>query len=438
MYIQRSIDKVLTEWKDERRRKPLLLRGVRQCGKTSAVRELAKSFRNYVEVNLEKQPELNPLFEGDLDVDVIVRRLELTSGERIKAGETLLFIDEIQACPRAIAALRYFYEDKPDLHVIAAGSLLEFVLGNRKNETVAEFPVGRVRSVYMYPLSFMEFLAGTGKGVLAEYLADFDVEHDVNDGHEKLIEAYKDFLVVGGMPEAVTAFVETGSMLESQRVHRDILQSMLDDFDKYNGEISSDVLRNVFRYAMHHVCAQIKSSSAMPDVSGYMFDASVEMLQRAGLVYPVRATSGNIIPPGAGEKDINRKLVVFDTGVYLTERGLDISELLGAEVFDDLNKGTVVEMETGLEMIKYLDSYKAPELFYWYRSGANAKVDYVLYRGEIIYPIEVKSSGSGRMQSLFSYLATHEDVPYGIRISLEDFSQYDKVRVYPVYGVSKI
>ena len=437
MYIRRSIDKVLDEWKREEKHKPLLIRGVRQCGKTSAVRELGRSFDNYVEVNLERDTELHELFMGDININRIIRRLELKAGIRIIPGKTLLFIDEIQNCPRALTCLRYFYEDKPNLHVIAAGSLLEFVLGNKRRKETIEFPVGRIRSVYMYPLSFREFLRGTGKEILDDYLQDLDVDKDENDAHEILIETYKDFLIAGGMPEAVAAFAESGSMVECQRVHRDIMQSMLEDFDKYDDEISSDLLKSVFMYAMHHVCSQTKSSSAMPDVSGYMFDACIELLRRAGLVYPVRATSGTTLPMGAGEKDINRKLVVFDTGVYLTERGLDINDLLGAGLFNDLNKGTVVEMETGLEMIKYADSYRPPELFYWYRSGANAEVDYVICRNEVIYPVEVKSSGTGSMQSIYSYLKTHPDTDYGIRVSLEDFNRYDRIKVYPVYAVSK-
>ena len=169
MYISRDVDKELYDWKNDSRRKPLLLRGVRQCGKTSAVRHLGEHFASYVEINFDKKPSLCSIFEGDIDVDSIISRLEIEMSASIKDGETLLFIDEIQACPRAISALRYFYEERPGLHVIAAGSLLEFAFGRKDNKEY-DFPVGRLRSLFMYPFSFREFLRGIGSEKLLKYL----------------------------------------------------------------------------------------------------------------------------------------------------------------------------------------------------------------------------------------------------------------------------
>ena len=170
MYISRDIDTALKEWKDSNNRKPLLLRGVRQCGKTSAVRHLGEKFVSYVELNFDKKPSLYRIFEGDLDVNTIISRIEIEMSISVNDGETLLFIDEIQACPRAISALRYFYEDRPELHVIAAGSLLEFVFGKKDGEEF-DFPVGRVRSLFMYPFSFREFLKGIGNEQLLNSIA---------------------------------------------------------------------------------------------------------------------------------------------------------------------------------------------------------------------------------------------------------------------------
>ena len=435
MYLKRDIDNTLTQWKQSSHRKPVLLRGIRQCGKTSAIRNLAKQFENFIEINLEKQPGLCALFEGDIDIKMIITKLELQYSQRILSGHTLLFIDEIQECPRAITALRYFYEEIPELHVIAAGSLLEFVLTDKEGSI--DFPVGRVRSIYMYPFSFTEFLNATGNEMLATYLAEYDMENEENVAHSRFIDLYKTFLVVGGMPEAVLTFVITGSLLECQQIHRDIILNFMDDFNKYSKNIPSDIIRKVFEYSIHNVCGQTKSSSAISGISAYYFDESINLLRRAGLVYPVKASGCNSLPMGATEKETNKKLLVFDTGVYLTECGLDTGELLAAEIFDDLNKGDVVEMQTGLEIIKYTNPYTETSLYYWYRSGASAEVDYVINRKNKIIPVEVKASGKGSMQSMHSFLKTHELSPYGIRVSLENFSKYENIEVFPVYAVSR-
>ena len=437
MYIPRDIDTYLIQWKDSLRRKPLILRGVRQCGKTQTVRHFAEQFESYVEINLEKQTSLHNAFTGDIDVQKIINRLELETGIPIIPGKTLLFIDEIQSCPRAVTALRYFYEDMPELHVVAAGSLLEIVLSQDKQNPI-DFPVGRVRSIFMYPFSFREFLRGTGQHMLCDFLDNFDPEQSENPVHEKLLEAYKSFLIVGGMPEAVADFQEHHSFLSCQNIHRDILFNFRDDIGKYKTAIPADVLRRVFDFSLHHVCSQVKVSSAIPGVSAFYFDESIKLLRRAGLVYPVKASSCETIPLAGNEKEANKKLLTFDTGIYLTECGLDAGDLLAADVFERMNKGSVVEMQTGLEMIKYTDPFHEAAVYYWYRSGANAEVDYVLQKEQIIVPIEVKSSGKGSMQSIFSYLNTHPSVPYGFRVSLEDFTEYESIKVYPVYAVKKL
>ena len=438
MYIEREIDKFLTDWKEDPARKPLLLRGVRQCGKTSCVRNLGRTFEHYAEVNLERQPRLHGLFNGDLDTDRIIAALEMETNTDIIPGKTLLFIDEIQACPRAVTALRYFYEDHPDLHVVAAGSLLEFALSDPKQPDKINFPVGRVRSVFLYPFSFREFLNGIGKGKLAGYLERLRPGADTNDMHAALLEQYKSFLVVGGMPEAVATYARTGSYRACQQVHQDVLLNFRDDFGKYDAHIGSDMIRKTFDYAVWHICQQTRSSAAIPGMSAYYFDECVSLLRKAGLVFPVSASACDTIPLGSGSKEANRKLLFFDTGIYLTECGLDAAEILAAEAFDSMNKGSVVEMATGLELVKNADPTAEAQLFYWYRSGANAEVDYVLQRGQRPVPVEVKASGKGSMQSMRVFLEQIPQAAFGVRVSLEDFAAYDRIRVCPVYAVSKL
>lgn len=436
MYIQRDIDVELKSWADSDRHKPLLLRGVRQCGKTTAVRNLAKSFEGYIELNLERETDLCRIFEGDFNMKRIVNRIELSFSKRLTAG-TLLFIDEIQECPRAVTALRYFYEERPELYVIAAGSLLEFVLHRDGRNEGVDFPVGRVRSIFMYPFSFMEFLTGTGNQILADYLLGLQMNIEQNDAHDKLLELYKTFLIVGGMPEAVAEYAHSGSFVECQQIHRDIILNFKDDFSKYSTSVPTDIIRRVFDFAIHNVCCQVKASSAIVGVSAYYFNTCIELLRKAGLVFPVKASSCNTLPLGATEKEANKKLLLFDTGVYLTECGLDAAGILDAKVFRDMNKGDVVEMATGLEILKNTNSYLEASLFYWYRSGANAEIDYAITIKNEIIPCEVKASGKGSMQSLHSFLNTHKS-PYGVRISMEDFGRYDNIHVYPVYAVNRL
>ncbi len=438
MYIKRKIDDYLLKWAGDSSRKPLVIRGVRQCGKTSAVRKLAESFESYIEINLDKSPRYRDIFDGEMDINQIMSEIEIVSGTRVISGKTLIFIDEIQEEPRAIATLRYFYEDRPDIHVIAAGSLLEVVLNGRKGNKVIDFPVGRVRSIYMYPFSFSEFLIGMGQDILYDHLTDEEKRPLDVIAHEKLLEFYKEFLVVGGMPEAVATYVDTHSLLECQRVHRDIVTSFLDDFEKYSGTIPANTIRRVFEFSIRNICSQTKASSAISGVSAYVFDECIRILRRSGLVYPVKASSCETLPLGASEKESNKKLIIFDSGVYLTERKLDVGELLASDVFDVINKGDVVEMQTGLEMIKACEPFRDTDLYYWYRQGANAEVDYITEKDNTVMPIEVKSSGKGSMQSMRSFLKTHPKTPYGIRVSLENYTEYDDIHVVPVYAAGLI
>ena len=436
IYIRRDMDEVLVKWKTEWNRKPLLLRGVRQCGKTSVIRHFAEHFESFVEVNFEANDRYQSIFERDFDVRRILAALELEAGQRILPGNTLLFLDEIQACPRAVTALRYFYEEMPELHVIAAGSLLEILLNGKRKKDRLNFPVGRVRSIFLYPLSFCEFLSGTGKDLLREFLGQ---KNEIpSSTHERLLEAYKNYLVIGGMPEAAAAFLNTGSILESQKVHRDIVMNFMDDFQKYDSPVPPDVLQRVFEFAAHHVCSQTKASSAVDGISAYIFDESIDLLHRAGLVHPVRASSCDVIPLGIASKETNKKLLLFDTGVYLTHCGLDAAALMASQIFDEMNRGSVVEMAVGLELIKSSDPHAESALYYWYRSGANAEIDYAIQAGGCILPVEVKASGKGSMQSLRSYLSSHSLSPFGIRVSLENYASYDNIRVCPVYAAHRI
>ena len=203
--FNRIIDLHLRKWKDDKYRKPLLLRGTRQVGKTYAVRKLGKSFEHFVEINFEQLKEAVKVFEKDLVPERIIRSLSLIAKAPIVPGKTLLFLDEVQEAPQAILALRYFYEEMPDLHVVAAGSLLEFAV-----EKVG-VPVGRISMLYMYPMSFMEYLVATGEGLVVKEILEHPIGEEMGDPiHAAILDKLGEYLSIGGMPEAVTRWVEIG------------------------------------------------------------------------------------------------------------------------------------------------------------------------------------------------------------------------------------
>lgn len=239
MYVKRRIDLALAQWQADSEHKPLLLRGARQTGKTTAVRQLGKRFKYFAEVNLEADRQVHAFFGDRLEIAEIVRNLEIHLNCRIVPGETLLFLDEIQACPRAISALRFFYEQLPELHVAAAGSLLEFALGD-----LSDFGVGRIRNLFVHPFSFREFLTAQGEEVLLAALdAATFAQPPAEVAHRRLLEALRIYFIVGGMPAAVLKYAQTGSYYEAQREQDDILVSLKADFGKYRRRLAPEVLR---------------------------------------------------------------------------------------------------------------------------------------------------------------------------------------------------
>lgn len=438
MYIIREIDKELLEWKNSAEIKPVLVRGVRQCGKTASVRHLGNTFETFIEINFEKEPSFSAIFNSDFDISRICSEIELKTGKTISDTSTLLFLDEIQECPNAITSLRYFKEDRPSLHVIAAGSLLEFALGKSKNQI--SFPVGRIRSIYMYPLSFREFLSALSKEKLAENLSSGD--KCFSDAvHEEYLSLYRKFLVVGGMPESVREFAYSGSYLKCQRIQRDIIDNFENDFGKYSDRIPPEEIKEVFDFSFRNVGNQIVLSKSIPDMKAARFSTILNLLSMAGLVHQVKSSTCETLPLGSGNKNVSIKVLTFDTGAYLTKQGYDATEILNAVNLESLNKGSLVEMQTGLELLKNSDKYQKAELCYWKRTGANAEVDYVIQKGDSIIPIEVKSNTTGKMQSMAEYLKTH-DAPFGIRVSFENYGistfKNNTIHVTPVYGINSI
>jgi len=432
MYIERLIDRDLLEWSTATSRKPLLIRGARQVGKSTAVRHLAEKFEFFIEINFDEQPQYASLFKENISIDETIEQLSLITNTNIIEGKTLLFLDEIQACLPAISALRYFYERKPNLHVIAAGSLLEFALSE-----LPSFGVGRM---VVYPLSFTEFLGAMNEKALVNAIRQSSANEPLNEiVHNKIKMYLKKFLIIGGMPEVVQTFISNRNLLEVQRLLDDLIISIQDDFTKYKKRIPSERVKLVFDSIVQQVGMKYRYSDQHSSLTSVQIKQVIDLLEMAGLVHPVTHSSCNGVPLGAESNIKKRKYLVFDTGIFQRMLGLDVASVLMKDDFEVVNKGNIAELFVGLELLKLKSCFEKTPLYYWHRESKNsqAEVDYVVQLQNKIVPIEVKEGTKGTMQSMFLFMdEKHSDL--GVRLSLENFSQYEKVRVYPLYAVSNV
>lgn len=426
------MDSELSKWANTKQRKPLLLRGARQVGKSSAVRNLASSFTYYLEVNFESDKDVHALFEGNINPVEICEKLSLYYNVPIKPGETLLFFDEIQMCIPAISSLRFFYEKYSELHLVAAGSLLEFALTD-----LPSFAVGRVRSLFMYPFSFDEFLWALNEDRLVTAKNKADYEHPLPEPiHNKLNDYLKKYFILGGMPEVVSVYVSSNDIIECMHVLDDIKISFRADFAKYKERVPSLRIQEVFDSAAEQAGGKFVYTRASKESSYRQVKEAVELLIMAGLLIPVYRTSGNGIPLGAGADLSQFKLLVMDMGLFQRMLGLDMSALFISNDWDVINKGALAELFAGLELVKTSSPYMQVQLYYWLREAknSNAEVDYLVQQGQHICPIEIKSGVKGSMRSLYLFLET-KNIAFGIRSSLENFAQFDKVKVCPLYAL---
>ena len=435
MYLERKIDKELESWKQSSKRKPLILRGARQVGKSSAVKNFTKKFDNFIEINFDENPAYKKIFDTELNIVEICEKLSVISNTPIIGGKTLLFFDEIQSCIPAISSLRYFYEKMPDLHVIAAGSLLEFALSE-----IPSFGIGRVRSLFMYPFSFEEFLLANKESSLLNVLNNATTGKEFSDiFHQKLKNYLKKFLIIGGMPEAVNTYITTGNLLEVQQVLDDLTQSIEADFAKYKDRVSSARVREVFSAIVQQVGYKFTYTYPNATLNNSQIKEALELLKMAGLVYSVTHSAANGIPLGAEINVKKQKYLIFDTGIFQRILGLNIANLLIEDDFNIINKGNIAELFVGLELLKNTSCYEKSYLYYWQREAQNsqAEIDYVIQKQEKIIPIEVKAGTKGAMQSLYLFLEEKKSA-YGIRLSLENFLQLEKIKIYPLYAVKNL
>jgi uncharacterized protein len=431
MYLNRLIDQELNTWKISINRKPLLLRGARQVGKTSSVKNLSKGFKYFIEINFDENSLYSTIFEKTQTIDEICEQISILTNTPIIEGETLLFFDEIQTCIKAISSLRYFYERRPGLHVIAAGSLLEFVLSE-----LPSFGVGRVRSMFMYPLSYHEFLLALNEHLLLNQILQATTAHPIADGlHHKLIKLYKKFLIIGGMPEAVRTYIESNDLLAVQNILNDLLISIQADFVKYKKQISGARLNEVFDAIANQTATKFTYSYPKATMNNLQIKEAIELLKMAGLIHSVTHTAANGIPLGAETNPKNTKFLLFDSGIFQRILGLNISDLMLEDDFNAVNKGNIAELHVGLELLKAQSCYQKTELYYWQRDAKNsqAEVDYLIQIKDKIVPLEVKSGTKGSMQSMYIFLK-EKHLDKGVRISFENFSKLDQIVIIPIYA----
>ena len=434
-YYKRKIDHELESWASANERKPLLLRGARQVGKTSAVRHLGEKFKHFVQVDFNERHDVHYLFEGTYSPQEICQMLSVLLRTPIVAGETLLFFDEIQACPPAINRLRYFFEKFPELHLIAAGSLLEFAL-----ETLPSYGVGRVRSIFMYPFSFEEYLWATGNEALATMINASSPDKTLPQPiHEQALRLLRVFLVIGGMPAVVARYCKDGNLLECQNILSELILSFRDDFAKYRNKVPSSRIDATFRSIAEQGLGKFVYNRVDTDASTSQIKTAVETLILAGLVYPVTHSSANGIPLGAEINEKYRRMILLDTGLLQRILNLDISDILSSNDIQVVNRGAIAETFIGTELVKSASCYSPYPLYCWHRekAGSNAEVDYVVQLGARILPVEVKSGSKGSMQSMRLFMEA-KGIAMGIRTSLENFSSYEDILVYPLYAIGNI
>jgi predicted AAA+ superfamily ATPase len=434
--MKRTIDQILSQWKHSRVRQPLLIRGARQVGKTYSVTDFGKrAFENIVSVNFEEQPEMSRCF-SDLDPKGIIDRLSILKRMTISPGRTLLFLDEIQECPQAITSLRYFLEKMPELHVIGAGSLIEFVL--RAEEF--RMPVGRVQSVYMYPMSFAEFLIAVGEERLLNHIHTVDLQ----TGMEQVLAArleklFRQYLLVGGMPRVVKAFEDKVLMEELQRLQSGLIRTYIDDFAKYASTAKHKYLKEVYSSAPQMAGRRYKYSHVSPGIEAKFLKEALGLLCDARCLSKICHASGAGVPLLATANERKFKIAYLDVGLMQNALGVQDSIILEDSVMQ-INAGSIAEQFVAQELLTCADPYADKKLHFWAREarGSNAEVDFLIEIEGMPIPVEVKAGARGSLKSMRLFLKEYPKTLFGIRYSMHELSYFDQILSIPLYMVNQV
>jgi predicted AAA+ superfamily ATPase len=413
LILNRFSAQLLHDWLEGVRRKPLVLRGARQVGKSTLVEAFAKDAGlRLVTINCEKHRQLDRVFET-LDLARMLPELESIADQGPINGQSLLFLDEIQATPHALQALRYFYEERADIPVIAAGSLLEFTLSKHN----FSMPVGRIRYLHMGPMSFREFVEACEPDLLdALNRVTFDSPLP-ETAHRRLCALQRRYLYVGGMPEAVATLIATESLSEVADVQREILETYVDDFAKYAQEHDLALLQRVFASVPRMLGQKIKYVNLAPGERAARVRSMIHLLTKAQVVLPIIHSHCSGVPLGADTEDTVFKLAFLDVGLANHLCGLGWRDITDLDDIRLINEGGLAE-QYAAQQLAWLGRNK-PELTYWQREGrqGNAEVDFVMAFGPLICPIEVKAGKSGTLKSLDQFIL-HKGQKTALRLDL--------------------
>lgn len=431
--MKRDISEKLILWKNSPSRKPLIIRGARQVGKTYTIKDFGKeNFTSLIVLDFERDRSLHQVFSKDLQPVKMVQELEIISGKKIVPGKTLLFFDEIQACERAVLSLRYFYEEMPDLHIIAAGSLLEFAFNS------ISFPVGRISFEWMRPMTFREFLVASGKEILSENIPDIFTEQPVSQIlHNALIEQLRLYFIVGGMPEAIFKYTQTNSFTDVKKVHNDIVDSYLESLVKYHSRINRQSLEQILKIIPSQVGRQVKYTYLDNERRIEVIKRNLQILEKALLVHLIHSSDASGLPLGASVSFKIFKPLFLDIGLMQNICGFDPRECINSHNLTNIYRGAIAEQFIGQELLAAGGSENI-KLYYWSRAkkSSSAEVDYIIVRDGKLYPIEVKSGPSGRLKSMHLFLDEHPHSEKGIVLSSDIYEQqtFERLRFLPLYS----
>ena len=403
--MRRTALAYMKNWLTHPDRKPLVIRGARQVGKTWLVHELARvEGKKLIEINLETRPSLSSLFDSE-EVGRIMLNIESAFKESFDPHHSILFIDEIQAAPHIFAKLRIFAEELAQLPVIAAGSLLEFVL----EDHVFSMPVGRIEYLYLEPFSFEEFLHARGASKLVEYIQQFQFKDTVPLYiHNELMSFVKEYIIIGGLPAAVKSWHDHQSLQQVSKVHHSLLATYREDFPKYSRKIApirlDEVLMAVPRLLGHKF--MYSKVNPDPEVSGTVIKQALNLLCSAKLCSMVRGSHANGIPLESELQENYRKVLLVDVGLCSTALGLSLDYVRSLEELDLFNKGGIAEQLVGQLLRTLTPFYIEPALYYWHReeAGSSAEIDYVMQHGHTVIPVEVKAGTTGTLKSLHFFM----------------------------------
>jgi uncharacterized protein len=421
--IRDKIHNLIT-WKDKTNRKPLIINGARQVGKSWLVRNFGENYfeNDIVVINFEKQKDLHIIFKQNFDVQRIILELQLVLGISIVKGKTLVFFDEIQSCSEAMGSLRYFYEDLPDLHIIAAGSLLDFEFRDQP------YPVGRVEIMNLHPMSFTEFLVANDKQSLADFLKQ--PPREISTAVENVLsEQLQLYFIVGGMPECVKYYIDTQDFIGIREIQNNLLYTYEQDFKKYKPSINNDCLQDVIENIAKYIGNQIIYSKLSDRFTIPTIKKGVDLLKTARLIDIVPNVSISGLPLTPSGKQF--KTFFLDIGLLIRKRQIDYAGLYTKRQLTSAFEGVLAEQFVAQQILTHTDD----SLSYWARTepGANSEIDFVMVQEGKIIPIEVKAGSSGSLKSLHYLLEKYPNIEKAVVYSLAKQGVIEKINFLPIY-----